>query len=145
MCIALVRSLTKVRCLLTSSFRYSNAAPRTVQPRDLVATLPSRAVPNANTQALMEAAAARDAEIARRVAQADATRLHGARMAQLQTIVDDFITADRQFLQLPGGTRGREMRCVGAPHAGVQAWRRGSEASFTSTRAARACTTLLQR
>lgn len=93
----------------------------------------------------MEAAAARDAEIARRVAQADATRLHGARMAQLQTIVDDFITADRQFLQLPGGTRGGERRCVGAPHAGVQAWRRGSEASFTSTQAARACTTLLQR
>ncbi len=52
----------------------------------------------------MEAAAARDAEIARRVAQADATRLHGARIAQLQTIVDDFITAGRQFLQLPGGT-----------------------------------------
>lgn len=60
----------------------------------------------------MEAAAARDAEIARRVAQADATRLHGARMAQLQTIVDDFVTADRQFLQLPGGAWVQE-RCCG--------------------------------
>ena len=61
----------------------------------------------------MEAAAARDAEIARRVAQADATRAHGARMAQLQTIVDDFVTADRQFLQLPGGAWVQE-RCLWA-------------------------------
>ena len=75
----------------------------------------------------MEAAAARDAEIARRVAQADATRLHGARMSQLQTIVDDFVTADRQFLQLPGGAWGQE-RCCGYVSrwcVGMEAWERG--------------------
>ena len=51
----------------------------------------------------MEAAAAAHAELARRVAQADLMQLHGVRISELQAMVDGFITADRQFLQLPGG------------------------------------------
>ncbi len=69
-----------------------------------MAAVSARAPPSANTQAQIEAAAARDADLVRRVAQADAAQQHGARMTELMAIVDNFITADRQFLQLPGGT-----------------------------------------
>ena len=61
-------------------------------------------MPSANAQALIDAAAARDAELARRVALADLTQQHGHRISELQALVDGFISADRQFLQLPGGS-----------------------------------------
>jgi hypothetical protein len=58
---------------------------------------------NPNTQAQIDAAAARDAELARRVADADLTQLQSARIAELKVMVDNFTTADRRFLQLPAG------------------------------------------
>ena len=96
---------------------YSAAAPKP-QPQDTT-TAYSTAVPpppSANTQALIDAAAARDFELARRVAQADATRQQEVRVSELRALVDGFIAADRQFLQLPGG---------------MQAWERGFVHEYT--------------
>ena len=60
----------------------------------------------------MDAAAAAHEELARRVAQADIMQLHGARILELQAMVDGFITADRQFLQLPGGMKRSGVRLL---------------------------------
>ena len=75
----------------------------------------------------MEAAAAAHAELARRVAQADLMQLHGVRISELQAMVDGFMTADRQFLQLPGGgARGHRPCCLRLHfNAGMAAWERG--------------------
>jgi hypothetical protein len=84
---------------------YSAAAPAPPKRQDPASAFAARVAPSANTQALIDAAAARDAELRARVAQADLTQQHGARIEELKALVDGFILADRQFLQLPGGTK----------------------------------------
>jgi hypothetical protein len=121
--------------LISSCLRYSAAAPGPVKRQDPLAEYLIRPAPSANSQALMDAAAARDAELRARVAQADLTQHHGARIEELKAMVDGFISADRQFLQLPGGIR----HCQGHPltscHAVCQVWRHGNEGLCTSMQA----------
>jgi hypothetical protein len=73
----------------------------------------------------VDAAAAAHEQLVRRVAQADLMQLHGARVLQLQAMVDGFLVADRQFLQLPGGKRHTnavdDCDCIGAHVVGRHA------------------------
>ena len=126
--------------MLSFSFRYSASAPKPVQSQGSTGGFSARfpPTPNANTQALIDAAAARDAELARRVALADQTQQHSARMTELMALVDNFITADRQFLQLPGGIIHLSTSHLLGAYCMSQVWRLGNEDSFTSTRAPKA-------
>jgi hypothetical protein len=103
-------------------------------------------MPSANTQALIDAAAERDAELARRVARATLEQQHGARISQLKAVVDDFIISDRAFLQLSGGLNHFDtiMQSVCA-HAVMQVWRHGREDFSMNMQAQKACTTLPPR
>ena len=93
-------------------------------------------MPSANTQAQIDAAAAAHEELARRVAQADAAAAHGPRMLELQAMVDGFAAADRQFLQLPGGTKHAGMRRLVAITlwAGMANWERGYIHEYAGTK-----------
>ena len=125
---------------LSISFRYSAAAPKPVKPQDSTGGVSARflCAPSANTQAQIDAAAARDADLARRVALADLNQLQGVRISELQALVDGFITADRQFLQLPGGIIHLSTSHLLGAYCMSQVWRLGNEDSFTSTRAPKA-------
>ncbi len=125
---------------LSISFRYSAAALKPVKPHGSTGAVSARflCTPSANTQAQIDAAAARDADLARRVALADLNQQQGARISELQALVDGFISADRQFLQLPGGIIHLRTSHILGANCMSQVWRRGNEVSFTSTRAPKA-------
>ena len=124
--------------MLSFSFRYSASAPKPVQSQGSTGGFSARfpPTPNANTQALIDAAAARDAELARRVALADQTQQHGARMTELMAFVDNFITADRQFLQLPGGNMhiGTSALVSLLFETGMATWERGFVHEYAGTK-----------
>jgi hypothetical protein len=111
------------------SFRYSAAAPKPVKPQDSTGGVSARflCAPSANTQAQIDDAAARDADLARRVASAGLNQQQGVRISDLQALVDGFITADRQFLQLPGGNSLEHESPFGCllHEPGMATWERG--------------------
>jgi hypothetical protein len=118
---------------LSTGIRYSIASPKSVKLQNNAGGVSA----SANSQALIDAAAAREAELAMRVAQSDLTQQHAARAVELQAMVDGFIAADRQFLQLPGGTRyTAPCPCCwfSRYELGMAAWERGFIHDYAGTK-----------